>query len=116
MQPGEVVATTATFFEQSVYFRLLDETLVTLWIGKKFFVQPSGFMVFTAEQNLRKGESLYDGDMAAFERLLQAAAAGLGEPADKGQHYGAALDKIGRYLAGCADPEGLRRCLAEHAG
>lgn len=115
MQPGEVVATTATFFEQSVYFRLLDETLVTLWIGKKFFVQPSGFMVFTAEQNLRKGESLYDGDMEAFDRLTRAAAEALDDSAEHGKNFGHALEIIGSYLARCSDPDALRGTLSEVA-
>ncbi|MBK1697625.1 hypothetical protein [Rhodovibrio salinarum] len=111
MHPGEVVAVQAGMLRTSVDFRLQDELLVTLWFTKNWKLSDAGFMAFTADQNLARGEYLYRGDasgLAALRATAGADAAG-GRKRDL-------LHAIGLHLGYAADKQALYDRLVEIAG
>ena len=111
MQPGEVVAVQAGLLRNSVDFRLQDEMLVTLWFTKSWTLEDAGFMTFTADQNLRRGEYLYRAGADGLARLKEVA----GAQADGGKKR-ALLHAIGLYLGQEADKHALSARLVEIAG
>jgi hypothetical protein len=111
MQPGEVVAVQAGLLRNSVDFRLQDEMLVTLWFTKNWKLADAGFMTFTADQNLRRGEYLYRAGGDGLARLKAAAGA-----AATGGKKRDLLHAIGLHLGREADKQALSARLAAIAG
>jgi hypothetical protein len=111
MQPGEVVAVQAGVLRNSVDFRLQDEMLVTLWFTKSWTLKDAGFMAFTADQNLARGEYLYRGGSGQLARLKATVAeqAAGGRKADL-------LRALGLHLGQCADKDALYRELQRLTG
>jgi hypothetical protein len=111
MQPGEVVAVQAGLLRNSVDFRLQDEMLVTLWFTKSWTLSDAGFMTFTADQNLARGEYLYRGNADALARLKEVSGA-----AAAGGKKREVLHAIGLALGEAADKQALHDRLVEIAG
>ena len=111
MQPGEVVAVQAGLLRNSVDFRLQDEMLVTLWFTKSWTLADAGFMTFTADQNLARGEYLYRAGADGLARLKEVG----GAQADGGKKRGL-LHAIGLHLGQEADKHALYARLVAIAG
>jgi hypothetical protein len=111
MQPGEVVAVQSGLLRNSVDFRLQDEMLVTLWFTKSWTLADAGFMTFTADQNLARGEYLYRAGADGLARLKEVA----GAQADGGKKRDL-LHAIGLHLGQEADKHALYARLVAIAG
>ena len=111
MQPGEVVAVQAGLLRNSVDFRLQDEMLVTLWFTKSWTLADAGFMTFTADQNLTRGEYLYRAGADGLARLKSEAGADAA-----GGKKRELLHAIGLHLGREADKHALHDRLVAIAG